>query len=94
MAVCTGVYRHFIVPFYARDFFPPRGKPDTHRYTFSKLLRCNEFERVGFEAGGSQRDYLLIHICRSLDECSEFAKKWHDAGYCHNFNPLNYVELV
>lgn len=50
MAVCTGVYRHFIVPFYARDFFTPRGKPDTHRYTFSKLLRRNEFERVGFEA--------------------------------------------
>ena len=50
MAVCTGVYRHFIVPFYARDFFNPCGKPDTHRYTFSKLLRCNEFERVGFEA--------------------------------------------
>lgn len=62
-------------------------------FQFGTLADVVKYNRQAV-AGGSQRDYLLIHICRSLDECSEFAKKWHDAGYCHNFNPLNYVELV
>lgn len=62
-------------------------------FQFGTLADVLKYNRYGL-MNGFQRDYLLIHICRSLDECSEFAKKWHGAGYCPNFNPLNYVELV
>lgn len=56
-------------------------------FHFGLLTDTIKLNRWGV-ANNVPRDWALLHICRSYEECSQFAEKWRKAGNCPNYSSI------